>query len=63
MAEISEVLGIDLFKKFEPPYNTINAVKKAINKLGARDKLKPIFEELGEQITYDDIRLALIFIK
>ncbi|PKQ60165.1 hypothetical protein BZG02_20515 [Labilibaculum filiforme] len=63
MAEIAELLGIDPIKKFEPPFNTINAVKKAINKLGARDKLKPIFEELGEQITYDDIRLALIFIK
>ena len=63
MAEIAEVLGIDSIKKFEPPNNTINSVKKAINKLGARDKLKPIFEELGEQITYDDIRLALIFIK
>jgi hypothetical protein len=62
LAEISEIFGKDSVAKFKPSFSTINQVIKAINKLGARDKLKPIFEELGEQISYDDIKLCLIYI-
>ena len=62
LAEISEVFGKDSVNKFKPSFSTINQVIKAINKLGARDKLKPIFEELGEEISYDDIKLCLIYI-
>jgi hypothetical protein len=62
LAEISEVFGKDSVNKFKPSFYTINQIRKAINKLGDRDKLKPIFEELGEKISYDDIKLCLIYI-
>lgn len=62
IVEIAEILGSDTVKKFQPPTNTILTVKRAVNKLGVKDKLKPIYEELGEQISYNDIKLSLIFI-
>ena len=60
---IAKILGKDVVKKFQPPSSTISVVNNAIKKLGERDKLRPIFEELGEQISYDDIKLSLIFIE
>lgn len=62
IVEIADMLGVEAIKKFQPPFSTIKAVKFAVAKLGARDKLKPIFEELDGQVSYDDIRLSLIFI-
>jgi predicted regulator of amino acid metabolism with ACT domain len=63
LVEIADILGKDVVKKFQPPSSTIRAVNNAIQKLGERDKLRPIFEELGEQISFDDIKLSLIFIE
>lgn len=62
LVEIADILGAEAIKKFQPPFSTIKAVKFAVEKLGARDKLKPIFEELDGQVSYDNIRLSLIFI-
>jgi len=42
--------------------NNQNRIKKVANKLGS-DKLKPIFEELEEEIGYSDIKLTLATIK
>jgi len=42
--------------------NNQNKIKKAIEKVGA-EKLKPIFEELGEEVSYSDIKLILSQIK
>jgi ATP-dependent DNA helicase RecQ len=37
---------------------TQNKIKKAIKKVG-KDKLKPIFEELKEKISYNDIKMVV----
>jgi len=38
---------------------TQNRVKRAAKKVG-QDKLKPIFEELGEKVSYEEIKLTLV---
>ena len=59
--EISTILGSYPLEQFRPPESIILAVKEAAMKLGSSRKLKPIFEELNEEIPYNDILLALIF--
>ncbi len=63
LGEISEKIGDDLLKKFKPSYTQIQKVKNAIDKIGSKDKLRPIFDELNESVSYDDIKLCLIFLK
>jgi hypothetical protein len=62
LVEIAGILGKDAIKKFQPHSSTVQKVKQAVQRIGSTDKLKPIFEELDEQISYDEIRLSLIFI-
>lgn len=62
LAEIAKILGTDTIRKFQPHSSTIQKVKQAVQRIGSADKLKPIFEGLHEQISYDEIRLSLIFI-
>jgi ATP-dependent DNA helicase RecQ len=38
--------------------DTIERIAKAVDKHG-RERLKPIFDELGGEVPYDDIRIAL----
>ena len=58
----------------QPNADIINAVEQAvatIQKRGNSDdfnqhnevKLKPIFEELGEEVDYEDIKCALLFLE
>lgn len=62
LAEIAEILGNDAIRKYQPHSSIIQKVKQAVHRIGGAEKLKPIFEELDEQISYDEIRLSLIFI-
>lgn len=59
--EIATILGPDSLEQFRPPESIILAVKEAVMEVGSSKALKPIFEELNEAISYNDIRLALIF--
>jgi ATP-dependent DNA helicase RecQ len=44
------------------PENIQRKIRQAVGKVGV-DKLKPIFEELGEVVSYDEIKLVLAKIK
>lgn len=59
--DIVSILGTDPIVHIKPSQSIICAVENAIKKRG-RDRLKPIFEELGEKVSYDDIRISLMFI-
>ena len=55
-------------RNFKPDTKTLNKVKKARNQLlkeigpGERISLKPIFDLLKGEVTYDQIKMALVFI-
>lgn len=59
--ELSKKFGRNLIRRFEPSLETINEVRSAVRKLGSGDKLKPIYLELGERVSYEDIKLSLLF--
>ena len=61
---------LDLYR-YKPDTEIVILVRKAINKIGKSSlsygkdgllKVKPVFEELDEEFSYADIRLALLFI-
>lgn len=60
--QIAELNGINELEHIKPKLDTINRVKTAIDTLGERDKIRPIYDVLNEEISYTDIRLSLIFI-
>uniref|UniRef100_A0A1D1YAD1 ATP-dependent DNA helicase n=1 Tax=Anthurium amnicola TaxID=1678845 RepID=A0A1D1YAD1_9ARAE len=39
---------------------TISEIHRAIQKIGSRDRMKPIKEELPEHVTYDHIKICLV---
>lgn len=62
LSEISSFLGIDSIMHIKPNKETLHAVESAALKVG-RERLKPIFEELKGQYSYEDIKLSLLFIE
>ncbi len=61
ISDIVLILGKDEVMHIKPPHSTIRAVENAVMKVGD-ERLKPIFEELNGEISYDDIRISLMFI-
>ena len=59
--EIVSILGSDSVMHIKPPHSTLCAVENAVMKVG-RERWKPIFEELKGEVSYDDIRVSLMFI-
>ena len=57
---VEKGLSVDINKFVSK--NNQNRIKKAMKKLGS-EKLKPIFEELNEEIDYKDIKLTLAMLK
>lgn len=62
IVDISKVLGAESVANYKPSNDLLNKVRIAVNNIGSTERLKPIFEELNENISYDDIRLSLIFL-
>lgn len=60
--KLSSIYNKSEFERFKPSQETILKVRNAIAKIGSRDKLKPIFEELKEKISYEEIELVLIYL-
>lgn len=61
ISAIVSILGKDSIVHIKPPHSTMRAVENAVMKVG-RERLKQIFEELKGEISYDDIRISLMFI-
>lgn len=59
--KISGEYGKIYVESVKPSNNIIKKVSNAVKYLGD-DKLSTIYQELNEEISYDDIKLALIFI-
>ncbi len=62
IVEIANILGSEFANPYKPNNKILHAVKKSVNKIGSDKKLKPIHDDLNGQISYDDIKLSLIFI-
>lgn len=68
LIKISEMYPQTELSRFKPDRSVMNKVKKARNQLlkgtggGERISLKPIFEILKGEISYDQIKLALVFV-
>lgn len=60
--EISNILGSDFALPYKPNDGILCAVKNSIDRIGSNRHLKPIYEDLNGQISYDEIRLSLLFI-
>ena len=59
LLEASEDIDIAYLK---PPQERLEKIKTAFEECGD-EKLKPVFEFLGEKYSYDEIRLAKLFLK
>ena len=68
LIRIAELYPKTDLSRFKPDTKVINKVKKARNKLlkdigpGERISLKPIFDLLKGELSYDQIKMALVFI-
>lgn len=68
LIRIAELYPKTDLSRFKPEAKVINKVKKARNKLlkeiepGERISLKPIFDILKGELSYDQIKMALVFI-
>ena len=68
LIRIAELYPKTDLSRFKPETKVINKVKKARNKLlkeiepGERISLKPIFDILKGELSYDQIKMALVFI-
>jgi hypothetical protein len=60
--KIAEIYGTKKLLSVRPNQNIISKVNNAIVRIGSREKLRPIFDTLNEEIPYNDIRLSLLFI-
>jgi phosphoribosylpyrophosphate synthetase len=60
--EIAKIKGSSFARNLMPPVHIIEKVRAAKNKVGSIEKLSPLFEEMGGKVTYNDIRLSLIFL-
>lgn len=59
---IKNEIGNESMQHFKPNNWLINEVNNAVEQIGDSSRLKPIYEYLDEEIDYNDIRLALLFI-
>ncbi len=68
LIKITELYPKTDLSRFKPDSNTLNKVKNARNNLlkeagaGERISLKPIFDILKGEVTYDQIKMALVFL-
>jgi hypothetical protein len=62
IVKLSSIYNKSEFERFKPSQEAIMKVRNAIAKIGSRDKLKPIFEELKEKISYEEIELVMIYL-
>lgn len=62
IVDIADILGSDAAIQYKPNDDILSAVKTAVYTLGESNRLKPIYLELEEKISYDDIKLSLIFV-
>lgn len=60
--KIAELKGTKKLLSVRPNLEIISKVKNAILTIGSREKLRPIYDTLNEEISYNDIRLSLLFI-
>ncbi|AXR99002.1 hypothetical protein AAX10_10080 [Moraxella bovoculi] len=60
--DISNILGSDFALPYKPSDEIVYTVKNSVNKIGSDRRLKPIYEDLNGQVSYDEIRLSLLFI-
>ncbi|WP_264755544.1 helix-turn-helix domain-containing protein [Moraxella canis] len=69
VADIGKIMGTDAIQDYRPDDETITEIEDAIRDLDARGefadgiKIRPIFDELRETYTYNEIRLALAYIE
>lgn len=62
IVDISNILGSDFAIPYQPNNEILYAVKNSVHKIGSDKYLKPIYEDLNGQVSYDEIRLSLLFI-
>ena len=68
LLKIMELYPKTDLNRFKPDSKTLNKVKNARNKLlkevgaGERISLKPIFDILQGQVSYDQIKMSLVFL-
>lgn len=62
IVDISNILGSDFAIPYQPNNEILCAVKNSVHKIGSDKYLKPIYEDLNGQVSYDEIRLSLLFI-
>jgi hypothetical protein len=62
ICEIAKINGNSFAVNFKPKTEIIDLVRSAVKKIGSNEKLQPIYAELGEQVSYNNIKLSLIFI-
>lgn len=62
ISEIVSFLGVDSIMHLKPNQEVLNAVERAVIKVG-KERLNPIFQELKGEYSYDDIKISLMFIK
>lgn len=62
IVEISNILGSEFANPFKPNDNILYAVRESVNNIGSDKLLRPIYDDLNGQISFDDIKLSLIFI-
>lgn len=69
VADIGKIMGTDAIQDYRPDDETITKIEGAIRDLDAQGefadgiKIRPIFDELRETYTYNEIRLALAYIE
>jgi phosphoribosylpyrophosphate synthetase len=62
ISEIVKIKGSSIATNFKPRVEIIDAVRTAVNRVGSIEKLRPIYDELGGEVSWNDIRLSIIFI-
>lgn len=68
VADIGKIMGADAIEAYRPTDETIANIKDAMRHLEAQGefadgfKIKPIYDELREKYSYNEIRLALAYI-
>ncbi len=60
--EIAKIKGSSIATNFKPRVEIIEAVRTAVNSVGSNEKLRPIYDDLRGEVSWNDIRLSLIFI-
>jgi uncharacterized protein YpbB len=60
--KIVEINGIDCIHHLRPDDTTIMKVHDAVTELENNTLLKPIYEYLKEKVSYDEIKMCLLFL-